>query len=282
MSDNPPGDHVLGAEMAGRLEDRVALVFGAGSMKLGAMSNGKAAALTYGREGAKIIAVDIDEEAVRETGEALAAEGIAHIVATADVAIAADVEAAVAAGIAAFGRIDILHNNVGINDFARLTDMTEAQWDRMMNANVKGMFLACRAVLPHMIRQGGGVVTNISALASIRFLGPVIGYMTSKAAVNGFTQSVALEFADQGIRCNAILPGFIDTPAGMHVYEQGDPATRQARKDYRNSKLPGGKAGVPWDIANAALFLASDEARYVNGLLMPVDGGVSLYSPTAK
>jgi NAD(P)-dependent dehydrogenase (short-subunit alcohol dehydrogenase family) len=268
--------------VTGRLQDRIAIIFGAGSMKAGALSNGKAAALTYAREGARVVAVDLEIDAARETADAVVAEGGHCIALSANVAVAAEVEAVIAEAIAQFGRIDILHNNVGINDFALLADMTEAQWDRVMDANIKGMFLACRAVLPHMVKQGGGVVTNISALASVRYLGPVVAYMTSKAAVNGFTQSVALEFAEHNIRCNAILPGFIDTPAGMSAYERGDPATVQARKDYRNSKLPGGRSGKPWDIANAALFLASDEARYINGVLLPVDGGVSLYSPTAK
>jgi len=266
----------------GRLQDRVAIIFGAGSMKPGEISNGRAAALTYAREGASVVAVDLDLAAAQETADAVAGEGGTCVAMSADVALAADGEAVVTATIDRFQRIDILHNNVGINDFALLADMTEAQWDRVMDANVKGMFLACRAVLPHMVRQQSGAIINISALASVRYLGPVVAYMTSKAAVNGFTQSVALEFAEHGIRCNAILPGFIDTPAGMSAYERGDPETVQARKDYRNSKLPGGKSGKPWDIANAALFLASDEARYVNGVLLPVDGGVMLYSPTAK
>ena len=263
------------------LEGRVALVFGAGSIKAGGLSNGKAASITYARAGAKMAIVDLTLEAAEETAMVIRKEGFECLSFAADIANAADVARVVDATIAQFGRIDILHNNVGLLEFTTFVGTDEAQWDRIMGANVKGMFLTCKAVLPHMIAQGGGVVTNISALASIRYLGPVVTYMTSKAAVNGFTQSVAIEYAKHGIRCNAILPGFIDTPVGLGVYDLGDPSTVEDRKAYRNSKLPGGKPGDAWDIANVALFLASDEAHYLNGLLLPVDAGVSLLSPTA-
>jgi len=263
------------------LGGRVALVFGAGSIKSGGLSNGKAASITYARAGARMAIVDLTLEAAEETAEAIRAEGHECLTFAADIANSADVARVVEGVIAHYGRIDILHNNVGLLEFTTFEGTDEAQWDKVMAANVKGMFLACKAVLPHMVAQGGGVVTNISALASVRYLGPVVTYMTSKAAVNGFTQSVAIEYARHGIRCNAILPGFIDTPVGLGVYELGDPSTVEERKAYRNSKLPGGKPGDAWDIANAALFLASDEARYINGVLLPVDAGVMLLSPTA-
>jgi NAD(P)-dependent dehydrogenase (short-subunit alcohol dehydrogenase family) len=264
-----------------KLDGRVALVFGAGSIKPGGLSNGKAASITYARAGAKVVAIDLTLEAAEETAASVRAEGHECETFAANVARADDVAAVVTGALAHFGRIDILHNNVGLLEFATFENTSEDQWDRIMAANVKGMFLAAKAVLPHMVAQGGGVITNISALASVRYLGPVVTYMTSKAAVNGFTQSLAIEYARHGVRCNAILPGFIDTPVGLSVYELGDPATVDERKAYRNSKLPGGKPGEAWDIANAALFLASDEARYVNGVLLPVDNGVMLLSPTA-
>ncbi len=265
----------------GKLDGRVALVFGAGSIKPGGLSNGKAASVTYAREGAKVVAVDLTLEAAEETASMIREEGHECMTCAADVANAQDIATVVDKVIASYGRIDILHNNVGLLEFTTFEKTDEAQWDKVMAVNVKGMFLASKAVLPHMVAQGGGVITNISALASVRYLGPVVTYMTSKAAVNGFTQSLAMEYAAHNIRCNAILPGFIDTPVGLSVYDLGDPSTVEERVAYRNSKLPGGKPGDAWDIANAALFLASDEARYINGVLLPVDNGVMRLSPTA-
>lgn len=265
----------------GKLNGRVALVFGAGSMKSGGLSNGKATAVTYARAGAKVVAVDIDRAAAEETAGMIREEGGECLVFAADVSKAAEVDSVVAETMKAHGRIDVLHNNVGLLEFASYANTSEELWDRVMAINVKGMFLACKAVLPHMVAQKIGAIVNISALASVRYLGAVVTYMTSKAAVNGFTHSVAIEYAPHGIRCNAILPGFIDTPIGLSVYERGDPAEVEQRMAYRNSKLPGGESGDAWDIANAALFLASDDARHVNGVLLPVDAGVMRVSPTA-
>ena len=264
-----------------KLDGRTALIFGAGSMKRGGLSNGRAAAVLYARSGARVVAVDIDREAAEETADMIRGEGGECLVFSADVSRQEEVSMVVSRTMEALGRIDILHNNVGLLEFATYENTSEDLWDRVMAINVKGMFLACKAALPHMVVQGGGSIVNISALASVRYLGPVVTYMTSKAAVNGFTQSVAIEYAPHGIRCNAILPGFIDTPVGLSVYERGDPAGVQERMEYRNSKLPGGRPGDAWDIANAALFLASDEARYLNGVLLPVEAGVMRVSPTA-
>lgn len=263
------------------LEGQVALVIGAGSIKPGEISNGYATALTYARAGARIAAVDVSEAALKPTISAMEREGLECMPLIGDASDEADIVRIVAAAIARFGRIDVLHNNVGILTFGSVLDTEVATWDRIMALNVRSMFLATRAVLPGMIDRGGGSIVNVSALASLRYLGPAITYTTSKAAVNGFTQGVALEYARYGIRCNAVLPGFIDTPVGLSVYERGDAIEAEARKARRNACLPGGKAGEPWDIARASLFLASSASSYVNGLLMPVDGGVSRLSPTA-
>jgi NAD(P)-dependent dehydrogenase (short-subunit alcohol dehydrogenase family) len=263
------------------LQGKVALVIGAGSVKPGEVSNGYATALTYARAGARIVAVDLSEAALEPTISAIEREGLDCMASIGDASDEEDVHRIVAAATARFGSIDVLHNNVGILTFGSILDTDAATWDQIMALNVRSMFLATRAVLPGMIERGGGSIVNVSALASIRFLGAAITYTTSKAAVNGFTQGVALEYARHGIRCNAVLPGFIDTPVGLSVYEQGDAVEAVARKARRNACLPGGKAGEPWDIARAALFLASDASSYVNGLLLPVDGGVSLLSPTA-
>lgn len=264
-----------------RLDGRVVLVIGAGSAKPGEVSNGRAAAVTYARAGAKVIAVDLSEEALKGTVDTIEAEGQECLALVGDAADEASIDAIVAKALERFGTLDVLHNNVGVLAFGALTDTTVETWDRIMALNVRSMFVATRAVLPHMIAQNRGVIVNVSALASLRYLGAAITYTTSKAAVNGFTVGVALEYANRGIRCNAVMPGFIDTPVGLGVYEQGDPAEAERRKAQRNACLPGGKAGQPWDIAHAALFLASDASEYINGHLLPVDAGINLLSPTA-
>ncbi len=263
------------------LQGRVALVIGAGSIKSGQMSNGRAAAITFARAGAYVVAVDINADAAAETAAAIKAEGFDCPTFTADAAEEATVAHVVEQTIARFGTVDILYNNVGVLTFGSVLNTDVATWDHIMAQNVRSMFLTARAVLPHMIKQGRGSIINVSALAAVRYLGPAITYSTSKAAVNGFTQAVALEYAKYGIRCNAILPGFIDTPVGLSVYERGDPADVEKRIAHRNSRLASGKPGSPWDIAMAALFLASDESAYINGVLIPVDGGVMHLSPTA-
>lgn len=273
--------HMKDMDAGHRLDGRVVLVIGAGSMKPGELSNGRAAAVTYARAGAKVVAVDISEEALKGTADALEAEGREWLALVGDAADETSIDAIVAEVVARFGAIDVLHNNVGILTFGTLTNTTVETWDRIMALNVRSMFVATRAVLPHMIARKRGTIVNVSALASIRYLGAAITYTTSKAAVNGFTKGVALEYANRGIRCNAVLPGFIDTPVGLSVYDQGEPAEAERRKAQRNACLPGGKAGEPWDIANAALFLASDASAYINGHLLRVDAGINLLSPTA-
>jgi len=270
-----------GDDMTSTLEGKVALVIGAGSVKPGEVSNGYATALTYARAGARIVAVDVAETALEPTIGAMEREGLDCMALIGDASNEADVERIVAAAVARYGRVDVLHNNVGILTFGSILDTDVATWDRIMALNVRSMFLATRAVLPGMIERRSGSIVNVSALASLRYLGAAITYTTSKAAVNGFTLGVALEYARYGIRCNAVLPGFIDTPVGLSVYEHGDAIEAEARKARRNACLPSGKAGEPWDIAQAALYLASGASSYVNGLLLPVDGGVSQLSPTA-
>lgn len=264
-----------------RLAGRVAVVIGAGSMKSGQMSNGRAASILFAREGAAVVAVDIVPEAAEETAAAIRAEGGACLPIAADASDEVAIADVFAQTLSRFGRIDVLHNNVGVLTFGSVLKTDVETWDRMMAVNVRSMFLATRAALPHMMEAGRGAIINVSALASVRYLGPAITYSASKGAVNAFTEAVAVEVAKSGVRCNAILPGFIDTPVGFSAYERGDPADIPARIAHRNSRLAGGKPGSPWDIAQAALFLASDESAYLNGVLLPVDGGVRLVSPTA-
>jgi NAD(P)-dependent dehydrogenase (short-subunit alcohol dehydrogenase family) len=271
--------------MAGRLAGKVALVTGAGSSGPG-WGNGKAAAVLFAREGAKVLAADLNQEAARETQAIIRGEGGACEIAAGDVAKAADVAAMVARCRAAFGgRIDILHNNVGIAVTGGAADLDEAEWRRVMDVNLTSMFLTCREVLPVMAAQTPnalglrGAIVNISSLAGIRWSGvPYVVYSTSKGAILPFTRSVALEYAKQGIRANAILPGLMDTPmvrgaALVQAYAQGD---FEEMVRIRNAQCPTGKMGDAWDVAYAALFLASDEAKYITGAELVVDGGLSV------
>ncbi len=257
-----------------RLKNKVALVFGAGSIAAG-LGNGKATAIAFAREGAAVIAVDVNLKAAEETRDIIRGEGGRCEAAQADVTKAADIEAAVAYTMKLHGRIDILQNNVGMATVGGPVEMDEATWDKGMQINLKGLFLACKHVLPIMEAQGSGSIINISSIASIRWLGHAyISYAASKAGVNQFTQAVALQYARKGIRANAILPGMMDTPTVRASLGASfaDDAELVAK---RNALSPTGKMGDAWDIAWASVFLASDEAKYVNGVSLPVDGGMT-------
>lgn len=259
--------------MPGRLENKIALVFGAGSVGEG-WGNGKASAVLYAREGAKVACVDINAEAAERTREIIESEGGTALALQADVIDLDRVRSVVDTVKARWGRIDVLHNNVGMNIEGGPVETTEEQWDRVMAVNLKSMFFTCKCVLPIMEAQGSGSIINISSLASIRWLHfNYISYYASKAGVNHFTRAVALQYADKGIRANTILPGLMDTP---HIY--------QAMKDHytdftemqqkRAAIAPMKRMGDGWDIAHAALFLASDESKYITGIDLCVDGGL--------
>jgi NAD(P)-dependent dehydrogenase (short-subunit alcohol dehydrogenase family) len=263
--------------MSGRLQDRVALVAGAGCIS-DDWGNGNATAVLYAREGARVVCVDRSHCAAERTRDLILAEGGTAIAIEADITLSAAVDEAVRRSVETFGRIDILHNNVGILEMGGPEQTEEETWDRVMAVNVKGFYLTCRRVLPIMTGQGGGAIVNVSSIASNRYLGvPAVTYYTSKAAVNQFTQTIAVQYAAHGIRCNAVLPGLMNTPMVIEPYRAlyGSVAALVAARD---AMCPTGKMGTPWDVAYASLFLASDEAKYVNGVLLPVDGGLSCKS----
>lgn len=256
------------------MQGKTVLVFGAGSVGEG-WGNGKAAAVAYAREGGRVACVDIDLALAESTAAIIAGEGGDAFALAADVTDAASVQTAVEAVLARWGRIDVLHNNVGMNLPGGAVEASEESWRRVMDVNLTSVFLACKAVLPVMERQGGGAIVNISSLAAIRWTGyPYVSYTAAKAAVNQLTRSIAIEYAAKGIRANVILPGLIDTPhvqkaiSGYH----GDPAQMRAR---RAAMVPMRRQGEGWDIAWAAVFLASDEAKFITGVELPVDGGQS-------
>lgn len=270
-----PGDRSLGR--AGDhlprpfdLEDRTAIVFGAGSSGAG-LSNGEAAARAYGRAGAVVAVVDRNvSEAERVAKEIVVAGGRA-IAVTADVTDEDQVATAVRTVTAEAGAPDILHNNVGVATLGSVLDIDLASWDAAVRLNLTSAYLTARHVLPGMLDKGRGAIINVSSTASIRDTGYIYpAYNATKAGVNQLTVSLAMTYARHGVRSNAVLPGMIDTPL---VSQQitSDPEALAAR----HAASPTGQMGSPWDIASASVFLASDAAAYVNGVCLPVDGGLS-------
>ncbi len=262
--------------MAERLKDKIAIVTGAGTSGPG-MGNGKAAALLFAREGATVVAVDRNEQAAEQTAEEIATETGRAIAIAADVSSDRDVRRTVDTTVERFGRIDVLHNNVGIEIPGDPVSTTEEDWDRVHAVNLKSVFLLGKHVIPHMQRQGGGAIVNVSSVASVRWSPvPYFSYHTSKAALNHLTRVVARQYAAEGIRCNSILLGMMDTPHIRTYYSDRSQEEVEQVMRMRDSYCPMGRMGDAWDAAHAALFLASEEARYITGALLVVDGGLTL------
>jgi NAD(P)-dependent dehydrogenase (short-subunit alcohol dehydrogenase family) len=260
----------------GRLKDKVAIVTGAGSSGPG-WGNGKAAAVLFAREGAKVFAVDLRSEAVQETKKIVEQEGGECVSHTADVSKGEQVKALVDRCIEVYGRIDVLHNNVGILAVGGPEEISEEVWDRLTAVNLKSMFLTCKYALPCMVRQGHGAIVNISSIASIRYTGyPSVAYNATKGAVNQLTQNIAVQYASKGIRANCVLPGLMNTPMIQQPLKNTyGPGGAEEMVRRRDESVPMGKMGDAWDVAYASLFLASDEAKYITGALLVVDGGLT-------
>ena len=258
-----------------RLRGKTAIVVGAGQTPGATVGNGRAMAVLFAREGADVFCVDRDGVRAGETAALIRGEsGLAGAMA-ADIAKPGAGDAIVAAALARFGRIDILVNNVGIGGGgdAPAHVIEEAAFDRIMTVNLKAMWLTTKAAIPAMRAAGGGAIVNISSLASIAGAN-MLAYELSKAGVNRLTTHVAQANAKHGIRCNAVLPGLMDTPMAMAATVRGQ--SEEALRQLRNSRVPlGGRMGTAWDTAHAALFLASDDAKFITGVLLPVDGGMS-------
>ncbi|MEV6489528.1 SDR family NAD(P)-dependent oxidoreductase [Actinoplanes sp. NPDC051633] len=250
---------------ARELDGRVVIVFGAGSSGT-TLSNGEAAALAYARAGAAVAAVDRSADEAQRVAKAIGDAGGTGFAVTADVTREADVAAAVASVRHELGTPDVLHNNVGDPAPGAVPDLGLDDWNAALTVNLTSAYLTCHHTLPHMLAAGHGVVVNVSSVAGIRDTGYVYpAYSAAKAGVNQLTVSIALTYAARGIRANAILPGLIDTPMGGGL---NDRAARDARS-------PTGRMGSPHDVAGVAVFLASDRAAYVNGVCLPVDGGLT-------
>jgi len=254
--------------MAERLAGKVAIVTGAGSSGPG-LGNGKATSILFAREGARVVCVDHLIERAKETVAAIREEGGEASALAADVTNRGDCERVVKTAVEQYGRLDVLHNNVGIVSLQGIDNVTDDEWDRSMAVNLKSMVLMSQAAIPHLTNAGGGAIINLSSIAALRVYGPVTAYQTTKAAIVGLTISLAGELAPRGIRVNAIAPGQVWTPMVAAVFDD------RKREERRRSGLLQHE-GTAWDVAWGAVYLASDEARWVTGQLLVIDGGVTL------
>ena len=255
-----------------RLDGKVAIVTGAGSSGPG-IGNGKATAVLFAREGAKVLLVDVVVERAEETLSLIVEGGGVASVFEANVVNADDCRRMVGAAVERYGRLDILDNNVGITRHGTVLDIGEEDWDHVMAVNVKSMALASRYAIPRMTETGGGSIINISSIAGLRAHSNTL-YSASKAAVIGLTISMAADHGRDNIRVNCIAPGLVYTPMAAAVTDIDD-----AIREQRSKMAPLGTEGTAWDVASAAVYLASDEARWVTGTVLPVDGGLLTLSP---
>jgi NAD(P)-dependent dehydrogenase (short-subunit alcohol dehydrogenase family) len=259
-----------------RLKDRVAIVVGAGQSPGEGMGNGRATALTFAREGAKVLCVDHNLTSAEETVAMIGAKGGTAMAFKADVTRDAELKAMVEDANARWGRIDILHNNVGVSIAGGdkpLLEITEEDFDRVSAINLRGTIMACKHAVPVMRRQGAGVIINISSTAA-RENYPLVAYKATKAAMIAFTQQLAIHNAEYGVRANVILPGLMDTPMAVDTRARASGRSRAEVAAERDARVPlRHRMGTAWDVANAALFLASDEAKFITGVALPVDGG---------
>jgi NAD(P)-dependent dehydrogenase (short-subunit alcohol dehydrogenase family) len=261
-----------------RLAGKTAIVVGAGQTAGTTIGNGRATAILFAREGAQVLLVDRDNDSVQDTLALIEPEapGTASVF-VADIVDEAQCEAIVARALDTFdGRIDVLHNNVGIGaGDGGPTSLTADAWDRIVETNTKAMWLTCKHVVPVMRSQRGGAIVNISSIAAIAGVGNLTAYKVSKAGVNALTQALAVTNARFGIRVNAIMPGLIDTPMAVDATARARGVDREIVAEARARTVPLGHQGTAWDIAHAALFLASDDAAFITGVALPVDGGQS-------
>jgi NAD(P)-dependent dehydrogenase (short-subunit alcohol dehydrogenase family) len=263
--------------MNGRLQGKIAIIVGAGQSAGETIGNGRAMAVLFARHGAQVLCVDRDLESATETATMIAEQGGSATPFQADVSRDADCAAIVAEAKSRWGRIDVLVNNVGIGGGGDgpAHRAEELAWDRILAVNLKSAWMTIKHAVPIMREQGGGSIVNISSLASLAG-GNQVAYEVSKAGMNRLTTSVANANAGHGVRCNAVLPGLMDTPMAITGIAEAIGSSTDAVREARNARVPlRGKMGTAWDTAHAALFLASDEANFITGVLLQVDGGMA-------
>ena len=258
-----------------RLDGKIAVVTGCGSSGPG-WGNGKAIATLLARQGAVVVGTDRNEEAAEETRRFIAEEGNTCEVVVSDATSPEDVEAFITDTAARHGRIDILVNNVGQSEPGGPVDMALETWEAQFGLNVTTAFLTCKHAIPIMERQGGGAIVNVSSVAALRDIGkPQVGYSAAKAALIQFTRTTAIIHAGSGVRLNCVVPGLMHTPLVERLAEKYAGGDYDGFVNKRHNQVPVGRMGDAWDVANAALFLASDEARYITATEIIVDGGIT-------
>jgi len=262
--------------MTDRLKDKCAIVMGGGQTPGDTIGNGRATSILFAREGARVVVADTRLDSAEETVDEIAKEGGAAIAVPADATCEDDCRRVVETCVSEFGRVDVLHNNVGIGGAdAGPAHIEEDVWDQILAVNLKSVVFPCKAALPVMRDQSSGAIVNISSIAAVCST-PIVAYKTSKAGVNAYTQTLAIGNAKHGIRANVIMPGLMETPMAIEGISQGRGIDKESLIRERNAQVPlGRQMGTAWDVAHAALFLASDDARFITGVALPVDGGQS-------
>lgn len=261
--------------MSKRLENKVAILIGAGQTPGDTIGNGRAMSVLFAREGAKVLLVDRNLAAAEDTLAQIEIEGGQAVAFEADVTKSEDCAKIVAKCLAVFGRLDIFVYNVGIGDGYKSLEMPDSRWDTVFDVNIKGLFRMYKQVIPVMEKQESGVLINISSIAAIAAT-PMLAYRGSKAGMNGLTQSIAVQYAKKGIRANVIMPGLMNTPMAIEGISRSTGMDKKELIAKRDKRVPlKGGMGSAWDVAYAALFLASDEAKFISGVLLPVDGAQS-------
>jgi NAD(P)-dependent dehydrogenase (short-subunit alcohol dehydrogenase family) len=260
-----------------RLRGKVGIVVGAGQTPGDTIGNGRAAAVLFAREGAKVLLVDCELERAEENAAMISAEGGQSQCLAGDWTRAQDCKAYVQACVAAWGRVDFLHNNVGVGaGDGPPADITEEAYDRIMRINLKGCLLSCQAALPVMREQASGTIVNISSIAAVAYAPGLTAYKLSKIGMNMLGQQLALSNARYGIRVNTIMPGLMDTPMAIEGQANALDIRKAELRAERDKRVPlKNKMGSAWDVAYAALFLHSDESAFITGVALPVDGGQS-------
>jgi NAD(P)-dependent dehydrogenase (short-subunit alcohol dehydrogenase family) len=260
-----------------RLKGKVGIIVGAGQTPGDTVGNGRAAALLFAREGAKVMLVDRDLERAQQTAAAIAEEGGESQCFAGDWTRAADCKAYVQACVTAWGRVDFLHNNVGTGaGDGPPAEVAEDAFDRIMQVNLKGCLFSCQAALPVMRAQSAGTIVNISSLAAVAYAPGLTAYKLSKIGMNMLGQQLALSNAKYGIRVNTLMPGLMDTPMAIEGHAAARNISKAELRAERDKRVPlKAKMGSAWDVAYAALFLHSDESAFITGVVLPVDGGQS-------
>jgi len=270
----PSDEQAAKGAARGRLQGKVAVVLGAGQTAGDTIGNGRATAVLFAREGAKVAVVDVDRGAAEATAAQIRTEGGDAWVEVVDATNESDCRDLVSRVLGRVERIDVLHNNVGIGGGdSSPTRIEEADWDRILAVNLKSVVLPCKHVVPVMREQGSGVITNISSAGAVCYM-PTVAYKVSKAGVNAYTQTLAIGNAKYGVRANVIMPGLMNTPMAIEGISRALGVPKEELIAQRDAQVPLRKQmGTAWDVAYAALFLASDEARFITGVVLPVDGG---------